>query len=224
MFGASLRGGSIVHIVNAGNYPHYANELQQAYRLRHRVFVEECGWAALQNSNEYEIDQFDTEHAINILATDGRGKVVGYSRLLPTANPHLLTDVYPHLAQRKIPRSPTIFEWTRYCVAPERRGDSAIRNVGSRLLCGVLEYAFREGIAGLTMETDPLWITRFLEFGFEAEPLGFPQQLDGSPVVALSVGLSANAIERCRRLLRLKPLVWQTRGRPLPAVSIQRAA
>lgn len=213
----------MLHVVNAGNASLYKSELRQAHRLRHRVFVEERHWEALRKPNGHETDQFDTPAAIHVMAIDS-GAVVGYSRLLPTIEPHLLSNVYPNLANRPIPRGSDIFEWTRYCVAPERRGGSAIGNVGSRLLYGVLEYSFREGIKWLTMETDPIWITRFFDFGFEVEPLGLPQELDREPVVALAVGLSERAVTKCRRLLRLDPLRLQSRGRALPAIPLRVAA
>jgi acyl-homoserine lactone synthase len=213
----------MVHIVNAGNSSRYLEELRQAQRLRHRVFVEERNWKALRKPDGHEVDQFDTPSAINILAIEGSA-VVGYSRLLSTLEPHLLSDVYPHLAQRRAPQAPDVFEWTRYCVAPEKRGETAIGNVGSRLLYGVLDYAFNEGMSSLTMQTDPIWATRFFDFGFEVEPLGLPVVLDGEPVVALAIGLSARAIDRCRRLLRVKSSTTESRGTPLPALPIRAAA
>jgi len=213
----------MVHIVNAGNASLYAQELRQAQRLRHRVFVEERHWEALRKPDGLEVDQFDTSSAIHILAVD-RNAVVGYSRLLPTVEPHLLSEVYPHLAQRQIPRAADVFEWTRYCVAPEKRGETAIGNIGSRLLYGVLEYAFNSGMSHLTMQTDPIWTTRFFDFGFDVEPLGLPVMLDGEPVVALAIGLSAKAIGRCRRLLRVRPSVSESKGNPLPALPIPAAA
>ena len=107
----------MVHIVNAGNAAHYEIEKAPAHKLRHQVFVEERRWEALRRPDGHDIDQFDTDEAIHILAIED-GAVVGYSRLLPTVGPHLLSAVYPGLAERPIPRAPNIFEWTRYCVSP----------------------------------------------------------------------------------------------------------
>jgi acyl-homoserine lactone synthase len=213
----------VVHVVNSGNVSYYANEMRQAHRLRHRVFVEEQKWEALRKPDGYEIDQFDTSEAIHIMEIEAAA-VVGYSRLLPTIHPHLLSDIYPHLAQTIIPRSPSTFEWTRYCVAPEKRGETAIGNVGSRLLYGVLEYSLTEGISQLTMETNPIWTTRFFDFGFDVRPLGLPQQLDGQPVIALAIEITSKALIKCRRMLRLKPLRLESKGTPYPAIPLPVAA
>jgi acyl-homoserine lactone synthase len=213
----------MVHIVNAGNGFLYANEIRQAQRLRHRVFVEERHWEALRSADGHECDQFDTDAAIHVMAIE-KGAVVGYSRLLPTTGPHLLSNIYPELAQRRIPRAPNILEWTRYCVAPEKRHDTAIGSMGSLVLYSVLEYAYGEGVTSLTMETDPIWMTRFFDFGFDVQPLGLPQVLDGEPVIALAIRLSEGAISKCRRLLRLKTIVQESRGTPAPAISLPVAA
>jgi acyl-homoserine lactone synthase len=213
----------MVHIVNSGNALLYREELKGAYHLRHRVFVEERHWEALRKPDGFEIDQFDTPSAIHLLKIE-RQSVVGYSRLLPSMEPHLLSDVYPYLAERAIPRGPSIFEWTRYCVAPEKRGDSAIGGVGSSLLYGVLAYALEEGITKLTMETDPIWMTRFFDFGFSVEPLGLPHMLEGEPVIALAIDLTEQAVQKCRRMLRLKPLRLESRADPAPAVPLRIAA
>ena len=213
----------MLHIVNGGNVAHYASELEQAYRLRHRVFVEEKGWQRLRSKDGLERDGFDDAYAIHLMIVEA-GVVVGYSRLLPTSRPHLLSDVYPYLAQRSIPRGGDVFEWTRYCVAPRKRGDGAVGNTGSQLLYCVLDYAMSQGVAALTMQSDPLWITRFLDFGFHVEPLGLPQQLDGDLTVALCVHLSKEALEICRRRLRVKRLRTESRGTPWPAIAKNAAA
>ena len=213
----------MVHIVNAGNASQYSKEMAQAYRLRHSVFVEERHWEALRKGDGREVDQFDTSHAIHIMEIGG-GKVVGYSRLLPTVESHLLTDVYPHLAQKPIPQAADVFEWTRYCVAREARGERAVGNVGSRLFYSVLEYAWSEGLSALTMETDPLWITRFCDLGFNVKALGLPTEIDGEPVVALCVELSEATVHKARRMLRVKPLELQSRGVPAPAIRLPTAA
>jgi acyl-homoserine lactone synthase len=213
----------MVHVMNAGNVAYYKVEKAQAHRLRHQVFVEERHWEALRKSDGYEIDQFDTDDATHILAIE-EGAVVGYSRLLPTVGPHLLSDVYPFLARRPIPRAPDVFEWTRYCVSPRKRGETAIGNVGSRVLFGVLLYAYTEGVGRLTMETDPLWATRFFDFGFDVEPLGLPQTLDAEPVVALAITITGAAIDRCRRMLRLRHFAFASRGAPRAALQVPAAA
>ena len=191
------------HVVPGDRAEMHMDIMESAFRLRHRVFVDQYGWKALRRADQREIDQFDTKSAIHIVAVEGE-RVVGYSRLLPTTEPHLLSSVYPELAAKEIPVSHSIWEWTRYCVAPEKRGQTAIGNVGSVLLYSVLKYAHDADFHKLSMQTDPLWITRFFDLGFDVDPLGMPADFDGSPVVAMTVSLTEAALQKCRRLLRIR--------------------
>ena len=47
----------MIHIVTAENIDSYAAAMEQAYRLRHTVFVEEMGWKDLKRPDGREIDQ-----------------------------------------------------------------------------------------------------------------------------------------------------------------------
>jgi len=86
--------------------------LEQAFRLRHSIFVDERGWEVLRRADGREIDQFDDEDAVHELALHD-GAVVGYHRMRPTTRPHLLGDVHLHICERAYPRSPLVWEWKR---------------------------------------------------------------------------------------------------------------
>jgi N-acyl-L-homoserine lactone synthetase len=87
----------VIVTVKGNEVSRHAEISEQAWRLRHRIFVEELGWSDLRRPDGREIDQFDHEEAIHHhCIRDGR--VVGYQRLLPTTRPHLLTDVMPEFA------------------------------------------------------------------------------------------------------------------------------
>lgn len=208
----------MLHFVNQGNHRYYSKEIEDAYKLRHKIFVEEFGWEALRKPDKREIDQFDSPVATHVLAIENKA-LVGYSRLLPTTEPHLLADVYPELARKRIPRGRDIFEWSRWAVHPNSRGGTAIGNVGSQMLLGICDYALDQGISCLTLQTHPLWITRSMELGYEVEPLGLPIVFDGQPVVAIAVTITEKANRTCRARLRIKKLEIHTRGEPVPAIA-----
>src|SRR3954454_6944260 len=111
---------TLVHVVTQDNKALYEDGIRQYYRLRHQIFVEERGWNDLRRPDGLEIDTYDNEHAIYLLALDG-GRVVGGQRLYPTALSHMISEVFPHMASRGIPQASHIFEWTRYFVIKERR-------------------------------------------------------------------------------------------------------
>lgn len=193
----------------------YPEIMDGAYRLRHRIFVEKMGWSALRKPDGREIDQFDTEDALNFVGWED-GAVYCYSRLLPTTKPHLLSEVYPEILDgAEVPSGPDIYEWTRTCVAPERRDSKmGIDRTARMLFTGVAEACVQLGIRALTVETDPLWITRFLELGWRARPLALPRNYDGEPLVPIFVEVDEHTVERCRALLGTSEPVLRLRDGP----------
>ena len=189
----------------------YLDAMLQAYRLRHKVFVEEHGWKELERPDQLDIDRFDTIDAIHVLIEE-RGFIIGYARLLPTMKPHLLSEIFPFLAEKPIPRAADIYECTRMCVDPGRRNDAAIGNVGSRLLLGTLACALSCGITRLTTETDPIWITRFLDLGFDVDHLGPSTVIDGVPCVAMIIEITGESVLRCMKALRLTSPTFERQG------------
>lgn len=171
--------------------------LEQAFRLRHEVFVEEMGWELLRRADGREIDQFDDEDATHLLATH-EGVVAGYFRSRPTNRPHLLSDVHSHLCQRDYPRAWNVVEWTRYCVAPAKRGESAFGGVGSELIVGGLEWSLDQGIHDVVLEYHPAWIARFMGLGFKVHPLGLPAEIDGDPIIAVHMRFDERALALTR--------------------------
>lgn len=102
----------MIHLVDAENIHDYRVEMEQAYRLRHQVFVEESKWEDLRKPDGREIDQFDDARALHMLYIRD-GAVLGYQRMLPTMRPHLLSHVTPDLCEGERPVGPGIWEWTR---------------------------------------------------------------------------------------------------------------
>ncbi|MDQ0421053.1 acyl-homoserine lactone synthase [Peteryoungia aggregata LMG 23059] len=173
--------------------------MEQVWRFRHHQFVERLGWEACRRSDDREIDQFDGDEAIHLpLIVDGA--VVGYSRLLPTTRPHLLSDVYPHLMDgADWPRGARIFEWTR-CISEvsERRISSVpISNI---LMTGVMEYCLVAGIETLVVETHPKLVNLLVSTGWEVMPLAAPSVLDGSLIVPITARPSRAGLLRHHEL------------------------
>jgi acyl-homoserine lactone synthase len=172
--------------------------LDQAFRLRHEVFVEELGWEPLRRADGREIDQFDDPDSTHFLAISGE-KVVGYFRSRPTAKPHLLSEIHRHLCDRPYPLSDSVLEWTRYCVLPARREGGAFAGVGSELIVAGMEWSLGRGIRDVVLEYHPAWIARFMGLGFKVQPLGLPDEIAGDPVIAVHMQFDEAALERTRK-------------------------
>ena len=131
----------MIHVITSANRHLYEPELLAHFRLRHEIYVVERKWKELQRPDRSERDQFDNQDATYVLAID-KGEVVGGSRLVPTTRPHLLSEVFPHLASvRGLPRAGDTYEWTRMFVIKSRReGRTMGGKTRGMVICGVLEH------------------------------------------------------------------------------------
>ncbi|NJL08906.1 MAG: hypothetical protein HC900_12165 [Methylacidiphilales bacterium] len=111
----------MIHVITSRNRHLYEGELTQHFRVRYDIYVRDRQWLALDRPVPLEVDQFDTLDAIYLLSID-KGKLLGGSRLIPSMQPHLLSEVFPYLAPRGVPRRADVFEWTRIFVAKDQRG------------------------------------------------------------------------------------------------------
>jgi acyl-homoserine lactone synthase len=187
-----------IHIVGPENIGSYAGGMEQAYRLRHTVFVEEMGWSDLRRADGREIDQFDDGRALHMLYLDG-DQLVGYQRMLPSMRPHLLSEVMPHLCDGDFPVGPHIWEWTRYCVTKEHRDRGRILSpAGNLLLSAIVEWGLESGVSKIIIEMNPIWLLRLVQLHFRVTPLGIPQEAGKDSIVAVTAAFDARTLARLR--------------------------
>lgn len=190
----------MIHIVDSHNIADFASEMQQAYKLRHQVFVEEMGWDYLRKENGLEVDQFDNDDAVHMLYIDN-GRVVGYQRMLPTTGPHLLSTVMPELCEGPSPAGTNIWEWTRYAVAKEHRERGRkLSPIANALLTAIVEWGLKRDIDTIIIEMDPLWLLRLVQLHFRITPLGFPIPMSGKDVIAVTAGFNKQTLSRLKSL------------------------
>ena len=188
-----------VHIITRDNEQLHQDKLEQYFRLRHEIFVKERGWLDLQRSDGREVDSYDNENAIYLLAID-RESVVGGQRLYPTLLPHMISEVFAHVAERGIPRASHIFEWTRYLVVKERR----MGRTDCRLLAAIQQFCLEEGITEVTAVVEMWWLPRWQQAGFKVRPLGLPTVIEGQSCIAASIQISQASLDHVRRLAGLR--------------------
>jgi len=190
----------MIQIVTAENRHKFAEQLEQAYRLRHAVFVDEMKWEELRKSDGREIDQFDDDRALHMLYLRD-GTVLGYQRMLPTIRPHLLSEVMPELCEVDRPVGPDVWEWTRYCVArPHRERGRALSPIANALLSGIVEWGLESGVDKIIIEMEPIWLLRLVQLHFRVTPLGLPARIGPSDIVAVVAAFDVRTLNRLREM------------------------
>ncbi|MCJ2072942.1 GNAT family N-acetyltransferase [Methylobacterium sp. J-030] len=190
----------MIQIITAAEIDRHKDLMEQAWRLRHKIFVEEMGWSAIARDDKREIDEFDDEYAIHLLALEDDA-VVGYSRLLPTVRPYVLSTHLPQLCEMEPPHSPHIVEWSRIGVA------GSVRTSGRRLnptalsiLTAIVEWGLPRGLKGFVSEMPTSWLLRLLQLHIHALPLGLPQMIDDVEIVAVNAGFDARSLRQLQTL------------------------
>jgi acyl-homoserine lactone synthase len=190
----------MIHVVTPENEHFYHNEMDQAYRLRHKVFVEEMGRKDLSKPDGREIDQFDTKHAVNMLYIEG-GEVLGYQRLLPSTRPHLLSEIMPKLCEVERPVGAHIWEISRHCVAPSHRAGRRFASpVANALGMALVEWGLECGVTKFVIEIEPISILPLIQLYFQPMPLGLPKNINGRNVIAVTLTFDGRTLERLRQM------------------------
>ncbi|MDJ1157571.1 acyl-homoserine-lactone synthase [Chelatococcus sp. SYSU_G07232] len=203
----------MIHVITAGNRSLYASELAQHHLIRHEIFVKERGWSALDRPDGRELDGYDTDETIYLLALD-EGRVVGGHRLFPTTRPHMLSEVFPALVAQKVPSAPDVYEWSRFFIVRERRSGRTYL----RLMAAVQQLCLEEGISSITAVIEMWWLPRFHEAGFVVHPLGLPQPVEGVATAAVMIEIREESLARVRQLGDLPASVLVRRGDSPPLV------
>lgn len=175
--------------------------MEEVWRFRHHHFVDNYGWEEIRKPDGREIDAFDTTEAVHLVLSL-KGKVVAYSRLLPTTKPHLLSDVYPELiGDRPYQTGPKIYEWTRCVSDRDARGPDGTP-AANLLLTGVLEFCLMAGIEALVVETHPKLVNLLLETDWEVTPLSAPVDFKGHLVLPIHAETRPKALLKQHELYR----------------------
>lgn len=161
---------------------------------RHKVFIEKLGWR-LDCAAGQELDQFDRDDTVYVVAQDECGDIVGTARLLPTHRPYLLGEVFPQLmGGAPIPHSAAIWELSRFAAvdfnshAPGPLGQFS-SDLTLQLLRATAAVASSLGAQRL-VSVSPLGVERLLRnTGFMAHRAGPPVMVDGNPVLACWIEL-----------------------------------
>lgn len=164
--------------------------MRAMFAARKRVFVDMLQWDLPVLEDMYEIDQFDTPDAEYLILLDDDGEHRASARLLPTTVPHLLGNLYSWLCDEAVPRSPSIWEISRFCIDP-RQTASERRGARNELVTALADYALRHAISDYTGVAEWNWFQKIMRFGWSCRPLGHATDEGASKLVALRIRIDA---------------------------------
>ena len=201
----------MIEIASAESFSVHGEQVAAMHRLRHRVFRERLGWD-VTSSGGMEVDEYDLEYPTYILYTSDEAELTGCVRLLPTTGPYMLKDTFPTLAgDREAPRSPRIWEASRFAVEQQRRcGGRPLSAVTATLFASMVEFGLDKGLTSFVAVVD-VRMERILRIaGWPLQRFTAPQAVGITPAVAGFLDISSGVLAtiRCRGKLTNRPLLF----------------
>jgi N-acyl-L-homoserine lactone synthetase len=206
----------MINFIDQHNSSAYANDLRSFFELRHHIFIDQLGWSIETAVDGIERDQYDTQDAIYITINNEHGNAVAGARLLPTSKPCIMNEIFPSLVDGDLPRSPRIFEITRFAVDQRRERISGCQELRICLLWGILAAALALRAEKLVSISYARLEPMLVKAGYRFRHLGQPSTIDGLPTVALEYDVSSEILDDCYQRVRSQEVRQQLRlhGKP----------
>lgn len=187
----------------------HAAALMQMHHDRKRVFVDRLGWDLPSPQSWLEVDDFDNESAVYLLARSATGRHEGSVRLLPTTKRHMLVSLFSALCAGPVPVGEDCWEISRLVTCPPDVAGTSILRLHRLLSLGLLEFALLNSIRRYTLVAETNRIPALLSIGWPVVPLGVPASHLGQSLQALEIRVEAQTLEALRARLRLTTSVLQ---------------
>jgi acyl-homoserine lactone synthase len=189
----------------------FAQPLMQMHHDRKRVFVDHLGWTLPTRGSWLEVDEFDNDYAVYLLARSARdGSHQGSLRLLPSTRPHMLSELFGELCSGPPPAHQGCWEISRLVTNPSGATGTSVLRVHRLLALALLEFAGCNGISSYTLVIEASRVPALLSIGWSVAPLGLPASVGGELVQALEIRVRPGSLEAARSRFRIPGPVLRT--------------
>jgi N-acyl-L-homoserine lactone synthetase len=192
----------------------HAAALMQMHHDRKRVFVDRLGWDLPSPQSWLEVDDFDNESAIYLVARSPEsGRHEGSVRLLPTIERHMLGSLFSGLCAGPVPVAEDCWEISRLVTCPPEIAGTSLVKLHRLLAAGLLEFALLNSIRRYTLVAEAHRVPALLSIGWPVTPLGLPTNHLGQSLQALQISVDSGTLDALRSRLRLTSTVLQFASR-----------
>jgi N-acyl-L-homoserine lactone synthetase len=128
--------------------------IEESFKVRYEVFIEELGWNIPGVKDGIERDQFDTPQTYYMMKLDENGAVIAGGRFVSTESSFLLKDIFPDLVDaehQNLLIHKGFWEFSRLFISTQHRkkiGRQKTRALLCELLLGGQSFAMNMGIEG----------------------------------------------------------------------------
>jgi len=190
----------------------FAASLMQMHQDRKRVFVDRLGWDLPARGSWIEVDEFDNEYCVYLLARAPDGSHRASLRLLPSNRPHMLGSVFRELCAAPPPVGEDVWEISRLVSRPEGSMGTSMLRAHRLLALALVEFALCNGIGRYSLVTESLRLPALLSVGWDVAPLGLPTMLGGEQLQALEIRIDADTLPAMRERFGIAESVLRLNG------------
>ncbi len=191
-------------VITALNRMNYRDELEDMFRMRHRMLVGERGWSDLGDKDGLEKDDFDHDQAIYLVTKTG-DDVSGCIRMVPSLWPNLTANVFPHLCDiESLPVGEDVYDSSRIVVDTKARRGEKYSHIAGEIMCAWYEAGLALGLSTYTGVIDTGFLTLGLSTGWDVTALGTPNEVGGESIVAVKFPITEAQLNLVRQLRGIK--------------------
>ncbi|MDA5193686.1 acyl-homoserine-lactone synthase [Govanella unica] len=188
----------MILIVTEENRSLHERELTAMHRQRKAVFVDRLQWP-LAAPGGLEIDAYDRPDSIYLLSEEPRtGMILGSARLLPTVQRHLMSDLFADLCEVSVPRGPTIWEASRFCVNPSLTMRQDRHDQLWQIIAGILEVGLLFGLDQVTFVAARALLPLTLDAGWDVRVLGRSRPDGDDEITAVAAEITPDGLKTVR--------------------------
>lgn len=187
-------------IVEPGQRWQFSRAMMEMHHHRKQIFVDRMGWDLPNRGSWLEVDEFDNDEAVYIMAVseDGSGHL-GSVRLLPTTSPHMLSTLFADLGPGGAPAGDKVWEISRLVATPKGADGRNVLRVHRLLAMGIVEFGRLNGIERFTLVAESSRLPALLSIGWRVLPLSLPVEVGGSLIEAAEIVIEDNTFDHVRR-------------------------
>lgn len=169
-----------------------ATDQDMAYRLRHKIFVDELGWVAPQTGG-LEIDSYDGNGMVPLGLFDQTGRLIAHLRITLPQRTFMMEREFTALIETPIRKTNGTVEVSRVCTEADTRTTRIITPFGkiyvSMLLYkGLYHWCYQNYINDMCMVIENKLFRLLRMSGFPCKKMGKPTIMpDGVSAVAVRV-------------------------------------
>ena len=200
----------MIDVVLPENRLEHAALLMQMHHDRKRVFVDRLGWQLPSPQSWLEVDDFDNECAVYLVARSPMtGGHAGSVRLLPSTGKHMLNSLFQSLCAGAVPVGNDCWEISRLVTSPPDVAGTSVLKLHRLMALALLEFASLNSIRRYTLVAETHRVPALLSIGWSVTPLGLPSDFMGQKLQALQIAVEDRTIRDLRARLQIHSEVLQ---------------